>query len=121
MERFELGQKGEKSAERYLSQKGFRILERNFRKRWGEIDLVCQKGGLIVFVEVKSRKSLSQGHPLESITSFKKERLLHAGYLYLAENGFLGKPFRFDLITIVWDNREKIKEIQHLENFLEEN
>jgi|YelNatPaOPRAMG01_1025707.scaffolds.fasta_scaffold00751_6 putative endonuclease len=120
MKGFELGRKGEKSAERYLSQKGFRILERNFREKWGEIDLVCQKGGLIVFVEVKTRHSLSRGHPLESITSFKKERLLRTGYLYLAQNGILGKPFRFDLVTIIWDEQGKIKEVDHLENFLEE-
>ncbi|MCR4433528.1 MAG: YraN family protein [Caldiserica bacterium] len=121
MESFKLGPQGEKSAEKYLFKKGFRILERNFRERGGEIDLVCERKGIIVFVEVKSRRSLVRGHPLESITPFKKERLLRAGYLYLAKKGILGKPFRFDLVTIVWDERGRVKEIEHLENFLEEN
>ncbi|MCR4428886.1 MAG: YraN family protein [Caldiserica bacterium] len=120
MESSDLGPHGEKLAEKFLRRAGFRILERNFRRKGGEIDLVCVKNGVIVFVEVKTRKSLASGHPLESLTPFKKERLLRTGYQYLAEKQIFEKAFRFDLVAILLDTGGRVREIQHIENFLED-
>lgn len=119
MESFKLGFQGERFAENFLKRSGFRILERNFRKNGGEIDLICEKRGTIVFVEVKTRKSLVSGHPLESITPLKQEKLLRMGLLYLNEKKIPDRPFRFDLVAIIFDEGGRVKEIQHLENFLE--
>lgn len=119
MKNSKLGPQGERLAENFLKRSGFRILERNFRINGGEIDLICEKRGIIVFVEVKARKSLVSGHPLESITPFKRERLLRTGLFYLNEKKIPDKPFRFDLVAIVFDDGGEVKEIKHLENFLE--
>jgi putative endonuclease len=121
MDNLKLGTDGERAALKFLKRKGFRVLERNFRAKGGEIDLICLNGECIVFVEVKSRSSFNFGHPVEAITEFKKEKLLKTAYLYLTQKNLIGKPFRFDLVSIVWGKEGKIREISHLKNFLEGN
>jgi putative endonuclease len=114
------GQRGEAVAASFLRRKGFRILERNFLLRGGELDLICRKGSTLVFVEVRARANLAFGHPLESITAAKRRHLLRAALVYLKKNHWEEQPFRFDLVAILWDERGWPKEITHLENCLEE-
>lgn len=71
----ELGRRGERLAENHLIARGYRLLERNWRCRQGEIDLVMREGDALVFVEVKTRSSTAFGHPFEAITPVKLARL----------------------------------------------
>ena len=77
------GQMGEGLAADFLMKKGYRILERNFRTKLGEIDIVAKDKDTICFIEVKSRTDFSFGSPLESITAFKRKKLSQVALSYL--------------------------------------
>lgn len=95
-----LGRAGEEAAARWLAARGYQILARNFRVRGGELDLVCRHDGVLVFVEVKSRRSTSFGHAVESVSRQKQMRLKCAARRWLSENGMAGRACRFDLVTL---------------------
>lgn len=93
------GQAGEDAAAAYLTRHGLRLVERNFRVRGGEIDLICQDGDTLVFVEVRARKVGGFGGAAESITAAKRGRLIRTAELYLA--GLARQPAcRFDAVLI---------------------
>jgi putative endonuclease len=94
------GRRGEEIAARYLSEKGFRILQRGYRARCGEIDLIALDGAELVFVEVKCRSSLQCGDPLEAVTPTKRGRILRAAALYLQATGGWERPCRFDIVAV---------------------
>jgi len=95
-----LGNRGEEAAARYLSGRGLRILERGYRARCGEIDLIAREGEELVFVEVKTRHSLRFGDPLEAVTETKRRRIIRAASLYLQSTGSWDSPCRFDLVAV---------------------
>lgn len=111
---FNSGKKGEELAAKHLKKNGYKILERNFRKPYGEIDIIAQKGENIAFVEVKTRKNDLYGTPAEFVTSKKQERLKKAAYTYIQQNN-LDAEFTFDIIE-VYLNAEKGVKINHLIN-----
>ena len=82
------------------------ILQRNYRTRYGELDIICQKNGVIVFVEVKTRRSQLFGSPEEAITSQKIMHIKKVALLYLGENKTAYKEIRFDVITILIQDKE---------------
>ncbi|MDO8599574.1 MAG: YraN family protein [bacterium] len=99
--RSRFGTAGEDLAATYLEQKGYRILERNARTRVGELDLVCQLGRVLVFVEVKTRTSAAFGHPEESVTHAKQQHLVRAAHAYVSSHtAFRTTPFRIDVVAI---------------------
>jgi putative endonuclease len=93
------GARAEAMAAEYLMRKGLTIVARNFRTRFGEIDLIARDGALLVFVEVRMRRSAAHGGAAESITPRKRTRLVAAANGYLA---MLGRepPCRFDAILM---------------------
>ncbi|MCS6787297.1 MAG: YraN family protein [Thiobacillaceae bacterium] len=93
------GAEAERQAAEYLQSRGLVVLERNWRCRLGEIDLVCRDGATLVFVEVRARSRPGYGGALESITAGKRARLRRAAALYLARSGH-GGACRFDAIVI---------------------
>jgi putative endonuclease len=102
-----VGKKAEELAASYLAKTGFEILEKNFRTRWGEIDIVARDKNdknTVVFVEVKFRKSSNFGAPYESVDRRKQERLMRAAWDYILSKKIsdeAGKTgFRFDVISI---------------------
>lgn len=99
MDRKSLGAWGEQQAARYLCLRGYRILERNYSCRSGEIDIVAKKGNFIVFVEVKLRKNSKFAEAREFVTYAKQRRILSAAGLYLASHDWDLQP-RFDVIEI---------------------
>ena len=106
------GKKGEDRAVRYLKRKGYRILERNYRFKHWEIDIIAQKGDTIVFVEVKSRKNEEFAPVEEAITPEKIKRVVRASQAYLLSKGLYNRrKIRYDVILMV-DER---KEILHYE------
>ena len=106
------GAEGERRALAYLVQRGLVLLERNYRCRFGEIDLVCKEGGTVVFVEVRARRDGRFGGAAESLTARKQQRLLAAARHYLA-----GKssqlPCRFDAVLL---SGEDMADIQWMKN-----
>ncbi len=84
------------------------ILERNFRSPFGEIDLIARRGKALLFIEVKTRKSLTAGLPEEAITEEKKERIRKCALFYLTQRGYDPErtPFRFDVVTVYMDSRK---------------
>lgn len=116
--RVELGRKGEKAALSFLRKKGYKILERNFRCRFGEIDIVAKKEDRIVFVEVRSRENLNLGHPEESLTYTKKKRLTKLALFYLSCHRLENIPCRFDVVAVVFE-KGRIKNIHLVKNAFE--
>ncbi|MFH1171476.1 MAG: YraN family protein [bacterium] len=100
MSRRQQGMYGEKVARVYLSRKGFRILEKNVRTPFGEIDLVCLDGACLVFVEVKYRRSARFGRPEEAITHCKLDHLMQSALSYVADHSWNGE-FRIDVLAIL--------------------
>ncbi len=111
---FNSGKAGETAAAKHLKKNGYKILARNYRKTYGEIDIVAQKGENIAFVEVKTRKSDSFGTPAEFVTAQKQKKLIKAAYTYIQEHN-LDAAFTFDIVEVYIDGR-KVKEINHIKN-----
>lgn len=109
-----IGAQYERLAGKYLTDKGYNILEYNFRCRSGEIDLIAKRDGVLVFCEVKYRKDAVKGHPLEAVTVCKQRRICRCALCYLLQKGCgTDVPCRFDVVGIL-DN-----EIIHIENAFE--
>jgi putative endonuclease len=95
------GRDAEDRACEYLRQQGLRLLQRNFRTRRGELDLVLMDGATVVVAEVRSRRHGGYGGALASIDARKRGRIVHATRLLLAQRPALaGRPLRFDVIAI---------------------
>ncbi|MDD3890524.1 MAG: YraN family protein, partial [Syntrophomonadaceae bacterium] len=105
--------KGETYAAEYLLRKGYKILCRNYRTRYGEIDIICEKQRVIIFVEVKTRTSIKYGYPEEAITRKKMEHIKKVAMIYLHSCDSAYKEIRFDVITILLNDKEKT--INHIE------
>ena len=105
MNKRSVGGEKERIAGRYLEQKGFRILEFNYRTRMAEIDIVARDGDSFVFVEVKYRKDISDGHPLEAVNARKQRRIRMAALYYLEDHDLSPDltAVRFDVIGILGD------------------
>ncbi|MCH8973890.1 MAG: YraN family protein [Chloroflexi bacterium] len=98
--RSNLGTRGEALAAAHLEGLGMCIATRNYRSRYGEVDLVAHDGDTLVFVEVKTRRTNSYGTPEESITPRKLDRLAKTAARYLQEHGLEQRPWRVDLVAI---------------------
>ena len=105
------GNIGEGLAEAYLKQKGYSIIERNYKVKLGEIDLICRdKTGRIIFVEVKERSTLKFGYPREAVGIQKQNNIRRVAQLYLMKTNNVNCHTRFDVIEII------AGEITHIEN-----
>ncbi|MCR5665135.1 MAG: YraN family protein [Oscillospiraceae bacterium] len=108
---------GEERAAAYLRRRGWQIVGTNYACRFGEIDIIARRFGVLAFVEVKTRRSASHGEAREFVTAAKRQRLIAAARLYLAEHETELQP-RFDVIEIYAPEGEKtlFPRIVHLEN-----
>ena len=95
-----LGTQGEELARTYLIRQEYTILHRNWRCKWGEIDLVARDGKTIVFIEVKTRKSDRLGSPLEAVDRRKQERLRVLALHYINSTGQSAPSYRFDVVGV---------------------
>jgi|WetSurMetagenome_2_1015567.scaffolds.fasta_scaffold1479655_1 putative endonuclease len=94
------GKKGEDLAASYLKKKGYRILERNYRCPYGEMDIVARESGSIVFVEVKSRRSDRYGDPQDAVDTNKQKKLSLVSLHYLNEKNLPSDNARFDVVAV---------------------
>ncbi len=110
------GKTGEDTAVEFLLGKGYKILERNFKKRYGEIDIVAMDRGTLVFIEVKTRYSKTFGLPEDAITSWKIHALMRSAQYYRLIHQDLPEDMRIDLVAIEMQANEKIKRIELIKN-----
>ena len=112
----EIGAHGEELALKHLAASGYRLLDRNWRWRQGELDLVVEKDGEIVFVEVKARRSHAFGTPEEAVTRAKQRKLIQTAYAYLARHGRTDTRWRIDVIALDLSAQGEVIRLEHLEN-----
>lgn len=109
VQKIELGKSGEALIAEYLTQKGYSIIDRNWRIKGGEIDLIASSpDGAIVFVEVKTRSTQSFGHPLEAINSEKQARLMRLALAWLLANKKWNNPYRIDCAAVIMENPPRV-------------
>lgn len=96
--------RGEDAAARFLSGRGYRILERNVRTGCGEIDIVARAGQTLVFVEVKSRSGVTLGPPSLAVTPRKMAHIIRNSCCYLRTNGIGDSPWRIDVVSVLFRN-----------------
>ena len=106
------GNECERATAAYLADRGYHILERNFRCRGGEVDLIALDGATLVFVEVKMRRSLARGAPIEAVTPVKQSRVRKAAQIYLAYSGQVFTRIRFDVVCVMKSGKNT--DITHL-------
>lgn len=115
MKKQNVGQLGEDLAVKYLKNNGYEIIERNYRYGHGEIDIIAKDNEMLVFVEVKYRRSLEYGTPENSITEYKKKQIRKIAEAYLWQKEIEGVECRIDVISILhYSNSEP--EITHYKN-----
>lgn len=107
-----VGDFGEDLVEEYLRNKGYDILDRNFRKAFGEIDIIARIDEIVVFVEVKTRKNKDFANPSEAVTISKQQKIIKASQAYLMENDLTDSIIRFDVAEVIRVDGE----INYIEN-----
>jgi putative endonuclease len=111
-----IGKLGEKLAAKFLKKKGYKIIEKNFNTRYGEIDIVATKNNCVAFIEVKTRTSRKFGYPEQAINYFKLQHFQNAVQAYLTKNDIGKKEISLDAISIEMDIKTRKAKITHLEN-----
>lgn len=101
MSDIELGARGEEAAAAFLERLGMTIVERNWRCKTGEIDIVVLDGETLVLVEVKTRRTAAKGTPEEAVSPAKQKKLIRLAQAYIAHAGLEPQEIRFDVIGIV--------------------
>jgi len=110
-----VGNRGEELAAAFLVRKGLKIIERNFRCKGGEVDIIARDRKTTVFIEVKSRRTLTYGVPQLAVTEFKQRQISKAALTWLSKNRLLDAPARFDVIAILLENNYS-HQIEHIVN-----
>lgn len=108
-----IGTKGENLAAEYLERLGYQVLERNYRFKKSEIDLICQKEDLLVFVEVKTRSTRTFGDPEAFVSDNQKNAIIRGAEQYMLDVDWPG-DLRFDIVAIISNKSEE--EIVHLKD-----
>ncbi|NDV23890.1 YraN family protein [Desulfovibrio sp. JC022] len=110
----DFGQAGEDYAVRFLENRGYSVRQRNWRWKQWELDIICEKGDELIFVEVKTRRGRNTRSGIEAVTPAKQKKLIKAATRYLSAFGYWERPCRFDLI-IVTDDGTGFR-AEHIEN-----
>ena len=111
----QLGKWGEQEAAVFLQRKGYQIVAQNHRTPYGEIDLVAEDAGGLIFVEVKTRRSTEYGLPEEAVTELKRSHMIDSAESYLQEQPDFSGDWRIDVIAILVEKHKQV-EIKHFEN-----
>ena len=101
-EKLKFGKDAEERAARFLESKGYKILKRNYKTKFSEIDIIAEDEGVICFVEVKARHSNLFGEPADAVCAAKQRQISKAAICYLKENNFLERLARFDVVSLLY-------------------
>ena len=112
-----LGNTGENIAAKFLENRGYKILDRNYRIRSAEIDIIAELDSTIIFVEVKTRKNLNHGNPAEAVNLRKQKKIIEAASVFLQDERFSDCACRFDIVEVYSEG--KSFKVNHIENAFE--
>jgi putative endonuclease len=107
------GKSGEELVRVYLKNKGYIILESNYRNKIGEIDIIAKDKDILVFIEVKTRTSTNYGYAFEAVDYRKQRKIINTSMVYIKYKNFKNTQIRYDIIEVYLQNQIKIN---HLEN-----
>jgi putative endonuclease len=110
-----IGAEGEELAAAHLTAKGYRIIERNYRCKGGELDIIARDGKTLVFVEVKTRRNAAFGVPQMAVTPFKQRQIMKAALTWLAHHRQQDAAARFDVLAITMRGNAS-PQIEHIES-----
>ncbi len=110
-----IGDKGEKFVAKYLRKHKYKIIEKNYETRYGELDIICQNKSCICFVEVKTRKEGSLYRPLTAVNQNKKLKIIRSAFSYLKRNPCQDKMYRFDIAEVLYNEEGKMT-LNYIEN-----
>jgi putative endonuclease len=113
-----LGERGERTACGFLKERGYEILEKNYKCKLGEIDVIALRRGRLAFVEIKTRSSGQFGMPQEAVDLRKQEKIFKVAQWYLKEKKLVKVPLAFDVVAILW-KEGKMPEISLFEDAFE--
>ncbi len=112
----EIGAYGENIAMEYLLNKGYKLISKNFRSQFGEIDIIAKEKDLICFIEVKSRYNTNFGFPAQAISKNKQKRIKKTSLLFINKEKLFNLNIRYDVIEILLNYNDDSYIINHLEN-----
>jgi putative endonuclease len=115
--RKQLGALGEQFALEHIRQLNYRILDKNWRCRTGEIDLIAMDGNLLVFIEVRTRSGIRTfGTPQESINAKKQQQVTETAQFYTLRHQMINRQLRFDVVSVLTDKTGDLLSLEHLQN-----
>ena len=110
----DIGNYGEDISYDFLKKQGYYVLSRNFRTKYGEIDIICKKNDLIIFIEIKSRYNYNHGSPIEAITYSKQMQIIKLCKFYIYTNNLIKYNVRFDVIEVFFNIDNNLHSINHI-------
>lgn len=113
MNHIELGQKGEELALNHLFTKGYELIEKNYKWKNAEVDIICKKNNILVIVEVKTRNSIALGEPYLSVTRGKQRQIIKVTNQFIQQHN-VQEEIQFDVISIILNQHQT--KIEHIEN-----
>ncbi len=116
--RSDFGQWAESNVAQYLKQKYYSVLDRNYQKKWGEIDIIAEKNGILIFVEVKAnKKEVSGFEPENRVSPEKLRRMNRAIQTYLAAKKYSSdQDWQIDIVSLTLDHDRGVAKIKHFKN-----
>lgn len=117
--RKDTGRTGESIALSFLQKQGYTVVEKNFRCKFGEMDIIAENDDQLVFIEVRSCRSLNSGLPQESLNYFKKKRLTQIALFYLTSHNLGNLSCRFDVVAVLFDAARRVSSIDLIKNAFE--
>lgn len=114
-----IGKLGEDIASKHILNNGYTLLERNFRSKHGEIDIIAKDGKFLVFIEVKTRKGTKFGYPREAVNWFKQNKIKNIAGLYLSKKKLWNNSIRFDIVEVILDEFDQVKSVFLIKNAFE--
>lgn len=115
-ERVSTGKQGELLAQEYIRQQGYVLLEKNFRCKLGEIDLIARDQHIVVFLEVRTKTSAAYGPAYNSVTPHKQRQVKRVALFYIAQHNLVNTQFRFDVIGILLNRQNGEHKLEHIQN-----
>jgi len=111
-----IGRFGEEVASSFLVGKGYKIIEKNYRCKFGEIDIIAIRGDKLVFIEVKTRKGRKYGLPEEAVDFKKRDKLEKLALFYRSYHSKLPEVLQIDFIGVVLDGNRDLQDVKHIKN-----
>lgn len=110
-----IGNLGENASAKYLKKKRYRILDRNYKTKFGEIDIIAEKNDVICFIEVKTRRNKQYGEARDAVDIYKQRKIISVAEYYIMSKKY-DKSCRFDVIEVYLSGTDEVDKIEHIEN-----